>query len=671
MASTQEIQAGKAYVRLFLKNDMASQLSRALKASGEKLKGFGRGAMIAGAGVSAAGAAILTPLVAAAGKFASAGTHLLKLSKQTGATVDQLSRLRSMANQTGVDFDDMTGAVEEMNIRLGETVRDGVGPMHDAFKGLGLDAEEIADLPVVDQFAAIGDALKGVQSQAERGFLADEILGGDAFKVLPFLLQGTEGIKQLNKEAEELGSVWTKADVKSAAEFTDAFRDIREAANNVVIVIGKALAPTITEFVNRFKPVVKWVIEFVKQNQGLIRSVAMVGTAIVVAGTAVTTFGLAIWGTGMALTALGSVVGVLLSPIGLITAAVVGGAVAWVRYSDSGKRAWASLKATALPIIETLKTAFGGIGDAISSGDWSLAGKIAMAALKLAFFQGLAAIQAAFPKTFNTVFRVVGKVGDGIVAAWAKVTGFLTDQWNSWGKSTLDTVLDVASQIVSVWQNAVEGLANWMLEQSAKGGVVGGVISKVLGVDMAEEQARSERLDRELGLEPTDVLADAREAVKQFTEQMESDLKAGLANAGGAADEFMQNLPVSVTGNLEESIEKFLAQLESGVKIEDAAKELAALREEAATQRATQAQEKVPSESEAGVPAAAGGLAAAVASQGVALTATYSAAAARIAGFQAGGGPEKQMATGISLIEKHTEETVRQLTQFLAGWRVA
>ncbi|NQT40319.1 MAG: phage tail tape measure protein [Planctomycetes bacterium] len=59
------------------------------------------------------------------------------------------------------------------------------------------------------------------------------------------------------------------------------------------------------------------------------------------------------------------------------------------------------------------------------------------------------------------------------------------------------------------------------------------------------------------------------------------------------------------------------------------------------------------------------------AARGVALTATYSAAAARISGYQPGGGPEKKMAEGIVAIERNTKELTQLQQEFLAGWRVA
>jgi hypothetical protein len=72
-----------------------------------------------------------------------------------------------------------------------------------------------------------------------------------------------------------------------------------------------------------------------------------------------------------------------------------------------------------------------------------------------------------------------------------------------------------------------------------------------------------------------------------------------------------------------------------------------------------------------GPGAAGGGLAVSAAPLGVALTATYSAAAARIAGFQPGGGPEKKMADGITEVAKNTREMTQLQQEFLAGQRIA
>ncbi len=670
MASTQEIQAGRAFVTLFLKNDMASQLSRALKASGEKLKGFGRGAMVAGAKVTGIGAALLAPLAAAVNSFAAEGDMLDKMSLRTGIAASSLAELGFAAEQSGTSLDAVAATVLKMNRRFGRvTAGAGTANQVSALEELGLSIDQLRDMDAEERFLAIGDAVAKYGDNAAAAGLAQRVFGTGIDAVLPLLLAGKDGIAAMREEARDLGIVPTEDEVANAAKVTDAINRIKRALKGMTFNIGAALAEPALQFLGVMKTIAVSVGKFAKNNRGLILAVAAIGAALVVAGTAVTTFGVALFGAGMVLTFLGSAVGVLLSPIGLIVAAVAAGAVAWVKYSESGKRAFASLKAAVMPIIETLKTAFGGINDALASGDWKLAGKIAMAGLKVAFLQGLAAIQTAFPKTFNTVFSGVGKILDGIVAIFGKAMAALKGQWNTWGKNVLDTVMDVASKVVGTWQDAVQGLANWMLKKSAEGGFMGKVMSKVLGVDMAEVQKERDRLNRELGLKPEDVLAETRRSVKELTEKWESEGKAGIAAAAQAADDFMQNLPEGVTGGVQESIDKFLAQLDSGSAVEDAAKELAAFIKEAKAKKTADA--SAGAGVGVGADGGVGDPAASAVPRGVALTATYSAAAARIAGFQAGGGPEQKMVDGITEVAKNTKEMTQLQQQWLTGMRVA
>jgi len=377
---------------------------------------------------------------------------------------------------------------------------------------------------------------------------------------------------------------------------------------------------------------------------------------------------------------IGSAVAAVASPVGLLAAGVVAGAVAWVKFSESGRAAWQGLVTAVLPIVETLKGTFGAVKDAIAAGEWGMAGKLAIAGLKLAVFQGLGEIEKAFPNVFATILRTVGKIGDGLVTAWGKVTGFLTDQWNNWGKSTLNTVIEVAGMIPEIWETAVQNMANWMLEQSAKGGLSGAVMSKILGVDMADEQARAEAMEearrqvhrrnlehsiaqgKKEGLDTTqlendlaalggpqqkvDVLADARQAVKAYTDQLRSD----LSGAGGAPGD----------GAVSQALDSFLTKIESGVSVAEAQAEFEAVKAELAA--AKQAEATGPA---AGTPAAAGqagpqaapAVAAALAPRGIALGPTYSAAAAQAAGQMGGGGsPQEKMATSIHEMAKTLRE---------------
>ena len=363
---------------------------------------------------------------------------------------------------------------------------------------------------------------------------------------------------------------------------------------------------------------------------------------------------------------LGTAVAALFSPFGLLAVAAVGIGVAFVKGTDSGKRAWASLKALVLPII-------GGIKDAIMAGEWGLAGQIAMVGLKLAVLQGLAAIQSAFPGTFNAILGITGMALDGLVAMFGIAIDGLKSLWNSWGQYVLDVVVNVAGAVLGTWQKAVSGMANSMLEISAGGGVMGKAMSKILGVDMEAEQKKSDRLDKELGLGPTDLLADAKDDIKRITEQWEAEAKAGLASSAEAADSLMQGLPDGLTTDIEGALERFASSLASGKNVEDASQELADLRGEVANRKAEKA--KKAKESSAGGPAggpagggpSVGDAATSAVPSGVALTATYSAQAASISGYQpTGGGPEEKMATGITGINGNTKLMVTKMGELVA-----
>jgi hypothetical protein len=382
---------------------------------------------------------------------------------------------------------------------------------------------------------------------------------------------------------------------------------------------------------------------------------------------------------------IGAAVAAVASPVGLLAAGVVAGAVAWTKFSESGRAAWQGLVTAVLPIVETLKGTFGAVKDAIAAGDWGAAAKLAIAGLKLAVFQGLGEIEKAFPNVFATILRTVGKIGDGLVTAWGKVTGFLTDQWNNWGKSTLNTVMEVAGLIPEIWQQAVENMANWMLEQSAKGGLSGAIMSKILGVDMADEQARAEAMEearREVhkrnlehaiaqgkikGLDTTqleaelaalggpqqkvDVLADARQAVKAYTDQLRTD----LAEAGDEAG----------NGRVSEAMESFLTKIESGLSVAEAEAEFERLKTQQQTdQYAADFEAAMGGESTAGPPSSspAPGAGAPIPeavepSRGIQLGPTYSAAAAQAAGqMGSGGSPQEQIATSIYDMAKTLRE---------------
>jgi len=203
---------------------------------------------LAGAFGTAAGA--LAGFSRALNTAATGMLKIGKMSKSLGIGTEQLSALEFASQQTGVQFDDLTGALEELNIRIGETVRDGTGPAAEAFQTLGINAEKLGQMAPVQRLETLAEALKNVNNEATRGFLADEIFGGDAFKIMPLLREGAQGIQNLTDQARDLGLVFENSVVKSLDMTQDAMNRLQNRSKGLIRQFTAELYPAMGVFLD-------------------------------------------------------------------------------------------------------------------------------------------------------------------------------------------------------------------------------------------------------------------------------------------------------------------------------------------------------------------------------------------------------------------------------------
>jgi len=215
MSTAGSIRVGKAFIELFADDE----ISGTLKKVGGRLKVFGAAVAKVGAGLAAAGAAGAAAFGGAALRFADTSAALNKLSLQTGESTGKLAELRAAAGLAGVDFEDLAGSIEESNIRMGEALRDGSGPLHDTLQQLGVDMQALGKLSPADRFVELSKILQGIKDPALKQFLGDELFGGDAFKVMPLL---EKDIAKVIGRAKELGLVLTPEEIAGGAALKTA-----------------------------------------------------------------------------------------------------------------------------------------------------------------------------------------------------------------------------------------------------------------------------------------------------------------------------------------------------------------------------------------------------------------------------------------------------------------
>ena len=506
MASRSDIEAGKAHILLYMKN----QVQQGLNALKGQLQGVGTEVMKVGAFLTGIGASITAPLVAAVGHFASLGSELADLSGRTGETVGSLAELKFAAEQTGAGLEEIEKAI-----------------MNQQKKG------------IVGTFDQVAARIAAIQDPAERTRAAIEAWGKSGTKLLPMV----ESLQDLRREARELGLVPTEEAVGMADAIGDALDKIKSVLSATVFEIGAALAPMLLPALETVKNIASWFNRWARENGALIRTVAMIGAGILAVGAAVTVVGGVIFGLGAlagaaatAIGVIGTILGALTSPVGLVVAAIAAGVIAWGRFTESGRQAVSAVLGFFAPMVETIRAAIGGIGDALMAGDLTLAGQIAVKALQLVFQQGLDQIASAIGGTLGDVLGTVGTqiIQGDFKGAWDTAVSGMAAIWDAFLAGVLQAMADVVNQIRSLWATAVATIRVSL-------GVLQVAAASVLPKDSAASRFVSGALS---GLSGAASATGAAGDVVLSTAGGITSAAAGLASAkaAGSADDFQRRI---------------------------------------------------------------------------------------------------------------------------------
>ncbi len=363
------VKAGEAYVELGVRD----KLDAGLKAAAAKMNAVGKKFATSGAAIGGVGVAITGSLVGIASSFANAGDKMQKMSLRTGASVESLSALAFAAEQSGTSIDAVGDAMFRSSRRIANAAETGMSPAARALKLLGVNLQELDAMSADQQFLKLADVLGKVENEAFANQMGFEILG-DSFKQLkPLMDEGSDGIKALMAEADQLGRTMSTDDANAAAAYADAMNRVISATKGAKNQIGAALAPAITSITNSFVEILKPVVQFVKNNREMILGVAALGAALLAAGAALTTAGFAFIGIGAALGAVASAIAFIVSPVGIAIAAIAALGTAVFKYTDYGAKAVEFFIDTFEPLGTVISDTFATVQNALATGDLNAA----------------------------------------------------------------------------------------------------------------------------------------------------------------------------------------------------------------------------------------------------------------------------------------------------------
>ncbi len=582
MANTQGIRAGRAFIELGVSDKLTAGLKRAQK----RLEAFGEGLRSVGTRMTTIGAGILAPLLASAKLFANVGDSLDEMSARTGVSVEALSELALAAELSGADLETLEIGLRKMQKTITEAAGGSQGAA-DALAQLSLTAENLASLSPEQQFKLIADRISKIADPTRKAALAMEIFGKSGTRLLPMIQDGAKGLEAFQEQARRLGLTVSTQTAKDAALLADSLDILWRVLKQGVFIIGSALAGTVRDLANAITRTVVTVTNWIKQNRELVVWVAKVGAAVAVAGVTLVALGYLVSGiaaafgtlatlsagVGTALGAVGSVLAAMVSPIGLVISAAValGGALLVVSGAGADALAWLGDQFRALR--ETVYKVIVGISDALAAGDISLAAQILWLSLKLAWQQGVGALNTIWlqgKRVFLTTAQemwfgalaLAEQVFHGLEVAWIETTAFLSKTWTGF-----------TAGFQKAWNTAV----NWTTKRLLD---LWSLFDDTFDVEAAKKMADQDlaATNAEIDKQREAALAQREQQRKSQRDQAQAEDEATLAEIGRQIDEAEKRLGEQTDGKLEETRR---ALAEARKQLDEALKKARAERETA------------------------------------------------------------------------------------------
>lgn len=242
--------------------------------------------MATGATMVAAGTLITKALGNLGDDFIKAGKETLKLQRMTGESAEAMSGMRFAAQMTGTDIDALAKGYNFLakNMAAGKPAFEDLGVsirnQNGSLRGTQAVLEDVAD------------KLKGMTNETERNALASQIFGRGYADLMPLLLRGGDGIRQLTEEAKKYGLVLTGENLSSVKEYIRNQRELDATMQGLKVQIGGGVVSALNSLAGPLKSAVGGFQSLSPEVRSTIGAVGMFGgTALIAGGSVVTLVG--------------------------------------------------------------------------------------------------------------------------------------------------------------------------------------------------------------------------------------------------------------------------------------------------------------------------------------------------------------------------------------------
>ena len=199
------------------------------------------------------GAASVAAATAAAAAIVKSGLSsadaLAKQARQLGATSDELARVRRAADMAGISQGQLETATRALTTRMGQAIQ-GTGGAADAMRRLGLDAQQVASMPLPERIQAINNALKENIPATERASVAAQLFGERG--ALAMAQMSPETIAEASRQVDRLGGSLSEVQAAQIEAANDAMSQMGVLTTGVAQRLASQFAPALEGIANLF-----------------------------------------------------------------------------------------------------------------------------------------------------------------------------------------------------------------------------------------------------------------------------------------------------------------------------------------------------------------------------------------------------------------------------------
>lgn len=220
-----------------------------------------------------------------------------KTKREMAEITAEIKKNGDKSGDLGFKYKELENRLSGLNVKLHENQKT-IAQLNtdqkaavNAFEKLGISVKN-ADGTARDFnsiFLETADRFKGMAAGPEKTALALELFGRSGKDLLPILNLGAQGIKDLEKRADELGLTLNQNTVGAISRYIESQKQLKESTDAMKLAIGTATAPVLSAFNTKIAETINRLLATEGPVRTLTTSVlAFGGPVATVAGTALT-----------------------------------------------------------------------------------------------------------------------------------------------------------------------------------------------------------------------------------------------------------------------------------------------------------------------------------------------------------------------------------------------